>query len=118
MGLNSILGTNDAREIEKKIQMGDQRADFIYDAMAYQISKEIGAMATVLNGDVQAIVLTGGLAYSKILCDRIRRRVEFIAPLFIYAGEDEMTALAEGAQRVISGEEKAKIYEEEVELKI
>lgn len=117
-GLIAYLGTNDAREIEKKIQMGDQRADFIYDAMAYQISKEIGAMATVLNGDVQAIVLTGGLAYSKILCDRIRRRVEFIAPLFIYAGEDEMTALAEGAQRVISGEEKAKIYEEEVELKI
>ncbi|HHY78303.1 MAG TPA: butyrate kinase [Clostridiales bacterium] len=117
-GLIAYLGTNDAREIEKRIGMGDKEADFIYDAMAYQISKEIGAMATVLKGDVQAIVLTGGLANSKLLCDRIRRRVEFIAPLLIYPGEDEMLALAEGAQRVISGEEKAKIYEEEVKQKI
>ena len=113
-GLVGYLGTNDAREVEKMINQGDKNADFIYDAMAYQIAKEIGAMSTVLKGKVDAIVITGGLAHSKLLCDRIGNRIKFIAPLMIYPGEDEMLALAEGAMRILNGEEKPKIYEEEV----
>ncbi len=113
-GLVGYLGTNDARDVVKMIENGDKNADMVFDAMAYQLAKEIGAMAVVLKGKVDAIVLTGGLAYSELLCERIRKRVEFIAPVKVYAGEDEMQALAEGAARVLSGEEKAKIYEEEV----
>lgn len=113
-GLVGYLGTNDAREVEKMINLGDKNANFIYDAMAYQIAKEIGGMSTVLKGRVDAIVITGGLAHSKLLCDRIGKRIKFIAPLMIYPGEDEMLALAEGAMRILNGEEKPKIYEEEV----
>ncbi len=113
-GLVGYLGTNDARDAIKMIENGDKNADLIFDAMAYQIAKEIGAMAAVLKGKVDAVVLTGGIAYSKLLCERISRRVQFIAPVKIYPGEDEMLALSEGAQRVLSGEERAKIYEDEV----
>ena len=113
-GLVGYLGTNDARDVIKMIEAGDKDAELIFDAMAYQIAKEIGSMATVLKGNVDAILLTGGLAYSEFLCERIAKRVEFIAPLKVYAGEDEMQALAEGALRVVNGEEKARIYEEEV----
>ncbi len=113
-GLVGYLGTNDARDVVSMIESGDKNADFIFDAMAYQIAKEIGSMATVLKGEIDSIILTGGLAYSELLCGRIARRVGFIAPVKIYAGEDEMKALAEGANRVLKGEEKAKIYEEEV----
>lgn len=113
-GLVGYLGTNDAREVEKMINQGDKNADFIYDAMAYQIAKEIGGMSTVLKGRVDAIAITGGLAHSKLLSDRIVKRIKFIAPLMIYPGEDEMLALAEGAMRILNGEEKPKIYEEEV----
>lgn len=113
-GLVGYLGTNDARDVERMIESGDKNADLIFDAMAYQIAKEIGGMATVLNGEIDAILLTGGLAYSELLCGIIIKRVGFIAPVKIYAGEDEMLALAEGALRVLKGEEKAKIYEEEV----
>lgn len=113
-GLVGYLGTNDARDVIKMIEAGDKNAELVFDAMAYQIAKEIGSMATVLKGDVDAILLTGGLAYSEFLCERTAKRVAFIAPLKVYAGEDEMQALAEGALRVVNGEEKAKIYEEEV----
>ncbi len=113
-GFVGYLGTNDARDVIKMIDSGDKEAELIFDAMAYQIAKEIGAMATVLKGKVDAIVLTGGLAYSELLCERISKRVQFIAPVKVYAGEDEMLALAEGAERVLNGEEKAKIYEDEV----
>lgn len=113
-GLVGYLGTNDAREVEKMIENGDKKAEFIYDAMAYQIAKEIGAVATVLKGKVDAVILTGGVAYSKLICEKISKRVQFIAPFKVYPGEDEMLALAEGAQRVLGGEEKAKIYENEV----
>jgi len=78
--------------------------------MAYQISKEIGAMATVLNGEVDYIVLTGGLAGSNLLIDWIKRRIGFIAPVIIYPGENEMLALAQGALRVLRREEEAKEY--------
>lgn len=113
-GLVAYLGTNNARDVVKMIEEGDKNADLIFDAMAYQIAKEIGSMAVVLKGEVDAIVLTGGLAYSELLCERIRKRVGFIGPVKVYPGEDEMLALAEGALRILKGEEKAKIYEEEV----
>ncbi len=110
-GLVAHLKTNDAREVEKSILQGDQQAELIYKAMAYQIAKEIGSCAAVLGGQVDAIVLTGGIAYSKMLTGWITERVEFIAPVLIYPGEDEMTALAEGGLRVLRGEEKARQYE-------
>lgn len=114
-GLIAYLDTNDAREIERKMDQGDEKATLIYNAMGYQIAKEIGAMSTVLNGNVDGIVLTGGLAYSKKLTEHIKRRIEFIAPVWIYPGEDELIALNEGVQRVLRGEVKPKIYEIEVE---
>lgn len=113
-GLVAYLGTNDAREVEKMIQSGDKKAELVFSAMGYQISKEIGAMATVLDGKVDYIVLTGGLAYSKRLTDHIEERTGFIAPVVIKPGEDEMWALNQGFLRVSSGE-AAKIYEDEVE---
>ncbi len=113
-GLVAYLGTNDAREVLKMIENGDDKAKLVFDAMAYQISKEIGAMATVLKGQVDAIVLTGGVAYSKYLTDYIEGQVGFIAPVIVKPGEDEMLALNEGVMRVESGEEPAKIYENEV----
>jgi len=113
-GLVAYLGTNDAREVEKMIKNGDEEAKLIYEAMAYQIGKEIGAMAAVLSGDIDAIVLTGGVAYSKMLTDYVKDMVGFIAPVILQPGEDEMRALNEGVLRVLSGEEEAKIYENEV----
>ncbi len=113
-GLVGYLGTNDVRDVQKMIDAGDKNAELIFDAMAYQIAKEIGLMATVLYGKVDAIVLTGGIAYSKAMCENIARRVSFIADIKIYPGEDEMFALSEGAYRILKGEEQAKIYENEV----
>lgn len=113
-GFVGYLGTNDARDVIKMIENGDKKAELIFDAMAYQIAKEIGAMAAVLKGKIDAIVLTGGIAYSNLLCEKISRRVQFIAPVKVYPGEDEMLALAEGTQRILKGEEQAKIYENEV----
>jgi len=109
-GLVAHLGTNDACEVERRIEEGDEHAKLIYEAMAYQIAKEIGLMATVLKGDVDAIVLTGGLARSDMLVDWIVQRVEWIAPVMIYPGEDEMLAMAQGALRVLRDEEKARDY--------
>jgi len=109
-GLVAYLGTNSADEVTRRIKEGDNYARTIYEAMAYQISKEIGAMATVLNGEVDYIVLTGGLAGSNLLVDWIKRRIGFIAPVIIYRGENEMLALAQGALRVLRREEEAKEY--------
>lgn len=112
-GLTAYLGTNDARIIDKMIDRGDEKAEFILKAMAYQIAKEIGAMAVVLSGKVDAVILTGGLAHNKRLIDWISGRIKFIAPIEIVPGEEEMMALAQGAHRVLCGEETAKIYEDE-----
>jgi butyrate kinase len=109
-GLVAHLGTNDARQVERRIEEGDEHARLIYEAMAYQIAKEIGLMATVLKGDVDAIILTGGLAHSEMLVNWIVERVEWIAPVMIYPGEDEMLAMAQGALRVLRGEEEARDY--------
>jgi butyrate kinase len=109
-GLVAHLGTNSAVEVEARIKAGDEHARLIYEAMAYQIAKEIGAMATVLCGQVAAIVITGGVAHSTMLLGWIRERVAWIAPVLVYPGEDEMLALAQGALRVLRGEEKAQTY--------
>ncbi|MFA5523880.1 MAG: butyrate kinase [Tissierellales bacterium] len=115
-GLAAYLGTNDAREAEERMKNGDEKAGLVFMAMAYQIAKEIGAMATTLSGRVDAIILTGGLAYSKILTDKIQSMTKFIAPVELYPGEDELEALNEGALRVLEGEETERIYENEVEI--
>ncbi len=109
-GLVGYLGTNDAVEVEKKIARGDAEAKLIYDAMAYQIAKEIGSAAAVLDGKVDAIILTGGIAYGKEFTGVISSKVNWIADVTVYPGEDELEALAEGAIRVLSGEETAKVY--------
>ncbi|EFK09318.1 butyrate kinase [delta proteobacterium NaphS2] len=110
-GLTAYLGTNDAMEIEKKISRGDKNCEGIYRAMAYQISKEIGAMSAVLKGVVDVIVLTGGLSHSRLLTEWVREMVDFIAPVKVFPGEDEMQALADGGLRFLRGEEGAKEYD-------
>lgn len=115
-GLLAYLGTDDGRVIDKKIAAGDKEAEFIFEAMAYQISKEIGAMATALKGKIDAIILTGGMAYNQRVVQWVTESVSFIAPVHVIPGENEMQALAEGAQRVLNGEEEPKIYEEEVKI--
>ncbi len=111
-GLVSYLNTNDAREVEELIEKGDEKAKLVYEAMAYQIIKEIGSCAAVLSGDVDAVLLTGGIAYSKTFTKLIEDRVKFIADVKIYPGEDEMIALALGGLRVMRGEEEALQYNE------
>ncbi|MDQ1265282.1 MAG: butyrate kinase [Bacteroidota bacterium] len=95
-GLVAYLGTNNASSVEERIQKEDEKALSIYKAMAYQISKEIGAAAVVLSGNIDAILLTGGLAYSEMLTEWIKSKIEFLGPVIIYPGEDEMQALVEG----------------------
>lgn len=109
-GLVGYLGTNDAVLVEKRIAAGDEKAKLVYDAMAYQIAKEIGSAATVLNGKIDAIILTGGLAYGKEFIELITSKIDWISEVVVYPGEDELQALAEGAIRVLSGEEQAKDY--------
>jgi butyrate kinase len=103
-GLLAYLGTTSAQEVEKRIAEGDAHAREVYEAMAYQIAKEIGAMSTVVRGTVDAIVLTGGLVRSDLLVSWIRERVSFIAPVILYPGEDEMETLALQTLAVLRGE--------------
>ena len=109
-GLVSYLETNDLREVRRRVEEGDEYAELIFEAMCYQIAKEIGAMAIVLKGEVEAIILTGGMSFNEILVNKIKDRVEWIAPVTVYPGEEEMKALAEAVIRVQKGEEKVKIY--------
>ncbi len=109
-GLVAHLGTNDARQVEQRIAGGDQRASLVYRAMAYQVAKEIGAMAAALGTAPDAIVITGGLANSTPLVDWIRERVSFLGPVLVYPGSEEMSALAAGVLRVLRGEEQARTY--------
>ena len=110
-GLAAYLGTTDAVKVEAAVKAGDAKAELIYRAMAYQVAKDIGAMAAVLAGDVDAVVLTGGLAHSEMLTGWVERRVKFIAPVFVFPGEDEMEAMAEGALRILRGDETPRKYE-------
>jgi butyrate kinase len=107
-GLFAYLGTRDLQEVERRIDGGGAEAAGVFDAMLYQIAKEAGAMAAVLEGRVDALLLTGGMAHSERVVERLRGYLEWIAPIRIYPGEDELQALAEGVFRVLDGEERAK----------
>jgi butyrate kinase len=109
-GYVSYLGTNNAKEVEDRATAGDENAAFIQEALFYQTAKIIGEMATVLEGKVDAILLTGGLAYNTNLEKYITTKTGFIAPIYTYPGEDELEALAMNALRVAKGEEVAKEY--------
>jgi len=109
-GLVAYLGTNSAYEVSKKVKDGDRKAEEIYRAMAYQISKEIGAMAVVLEGKIDGIILTGGVAYDEMLCKWIEEKAGFLGKIVIYPGEDEMKALEEGVYYAIKGEIEIKEY--------
>ena len=109
-GLVSHLGTSDARKVEEMIAQGDEYARLVYHAMAYNFAKGIGALAAAAGGKVDAIGITGGLAYSKMLMDWVKGYVGFLAPVFIYPGECEMEAIFMGIRRVEKGEEEYKLY--------
>ncbi|RUR38147.1 butyrate kinase [Clostridium perfringens] len=109
-GFVAYANTNDARDLIKLSQEGDEKGSLIFNAFIYQIAKEIGSMAVVLEGEVDAIVLTGGIAYSDYVTNAINKKVKWIAPMVVYGGEDELLALAQGAIRVLDGVEEAKVY--------
>ena len=109
-GFNAYLGTNDMRDVEKMVLAGDAKATEIRDAFVFQVAKDIGSMAAVLNGKVDAIVVTGGIAYDKGVVAGLKERCEWIAPFTVYPGEDELGALVQGGLRVLNGEEEAKVY--------
>ena len=109
-GFNAYIGSNDARDLEKLVNEGDEHAKLVQDAFYQQVAKDIGGMATVLRGKVDQIILTGGIAYSKHTCEELEKRAGFIAPFTVYAGEDELLALAQGALRVMNGEEEPMKY--------
>ncbi|MGO1469267.1 MAG: butyrate kinase [Tissierella sp.] len=109
-GIFSYLKTTDARKVVKKIEAGDDYAELIYKAMAYQVSKEIGALSTVVNGKIDAIILTGGIAHDDLFISYIKERVSFLAEVVVFPGEEELMALNQGVLRVLRGEEKLKEY--------
>ena len=109
-GIYSYLGLKDFKEVMDKVHSGDTFAKEVVDAMIYQIAKEIGAMATVLQGKMDSIIITGGMANDTYLIDNLKQCISFLSPLYIYPGEDELQALAEGALRVLRGEESSLEY--------
>jgi butyrate kinase len=109
-GMISHLGTADSREVEKRIDEGDGEARLVYEAMALHVAKNLAKLSVVVNGKIDAIILTGGIAYSEYFTRMIKNRVEFLAPVAILPGENEMDALAKGALRVLRGEERAHVY--------
>ena len=112
-GLFAYLGTRDLKEVERRIDQGDERAGAVYEAMIYQVAKEAGAMTAVLQGRVDAVLLTGGMAFSERLVGKLKEYIDWIAPAAVYPGEDELRALAEGVFRVLDGEERARLLWEE-----
>ncbi len=111
-GVSSYLGTVDVREVEKMINEGNENAKLVHDAMTYQIAKGIGELATVVCGKVDAIILTGGIAYSNLITENIRKRVEFISDVCVIPGENELESLSQGVLRVLNKEEEARVYTE------
>lgn len=109
-GFNAYLGTNDMREVTRRANEGDEKAAEAKQAFLLQVAKDIGSMACVLNGKVDRIIVTGGIAYAADVVAALRERAEWIAPFTVYPGEDELLALAQGAIRVMTGEEKAMEY--------
>jgi butyrate kinase len=110
-GLNAHLGTNNMREVLQRIKDGDEHAKLIVDAMLYHVAKNIAAEAAVLCGNIDAILLTGGMAHSEYIVSELRRRIGFLAPVYVFAGEDEMEALALNALAVLQGRREAKVYD-------
>lgn len=113
-GLVAYLNTNDIREVEKMIAGGDKNAELVLQAMAYQIGKQVGAVSACLKGHVDVIIITGGVAHSKFVTNYIEDMVSFIAPVRIEPGEDELAALNNGYLRMKAGEDRLKVYEDEV----
>jgi butyrate kinase len=109
-GLTAHLGTNDCIEVERRIANGDKKAKLVFDAMIYQTARYLGSLAPVNCGKVDAILLTGAIANSKYVTDELRRRLEYLAPVFVYPGEDELTALAHNAYRAMTGQQEIKEY--------
>jgi butyrate kinase len=109
-GVYSYLGTRDLREVLARSDAGDAQAALVIEALLYQTAKEAGAMAAALEGRVDAVLLTGGMVHSSFVAGSLARRLEWIAPVHAYPGEDELRALAEGALRVLRGEEEARAY--------
>ncbi|MBQ2934662.1 MAG: butyrate kinase [Lachnospiraceae bacterium] len=109
-GFNAYLGTNDMREVGKMVDEGNEKANEIREAFILQVTKDIGSMACVLKGKVDQIIVTGGIAYNKVVVDKMQERAGFIAPFTVYPGEDELLALVQGALRVMNGEEEAMKY--------
>jgi len=112
-GLYAYLGTRDLEEVERRMNTGDTQAAQIFDAMVYQIAKEAGSMAAVLEGKVDALLLTGGMAHSERVVASLRQYLAWIAPIVVYPGEDELQALAEGVFRVLDGEEQPRRLRDE-----
>jgi len=109
-GFNAYLGTNDMRDVEKMVLAGDVKATEVRDAFVFQVAKDIGSMAAVLKGKVDAIVVTGGIADDKGVVAGLKEACEWSAPVTVYPGEDELGALVQGGLRVLNGEEEAKVY--------
>ncbi len=109
-GFNAYVGTNDMRDVEKMVSEGDKKAEEVREAFIMQVAKNIGSMSCVLKGKVDQIIITGGIAYDKVVVSELKERVGFIAPVTVYPGEDELLALAQGALRVMNGEEEAMTY--------
>ena len=113
-GLKAHLGTHDCREIENRISQGDAHAKLVYEAQAYQIAKGVGELSPTIDGKIDGIILTGGIAYSEMLTGMIKKRVEFIAPVLVLPGENELESLAYGALRILKGEEGVSEYVDHV----
>jgi len=109
-GMVAYLGSNDAYDVEMRMMDGDKECETVFEAMSYQVAKDIGAMGVVLCGNVDAILITGGIAHSKWFVNKIIERVHKIGPVHVYPGEDEMKALAMNGMRVVKGEAEVKVY--------
>lgn len=109
-GFNAYCGTNDMRDVEKMVQDGDKKAEEVREAFITQVAKDMGAMACVLKGKVDQIIVTGGIAYDKVVVAGLKEKAGWIAPMTVYPGEDELLALAQGGLRVMKGEEEPKVY--------
>ena len=109
-GFNAYCGTNDMRNVEKMVSEGDKKAEEVREAFIAQVAKDIGAMACVLNGKVDQIIMTAGIAYDKAVTTGLKERAGWIAPVTVYPGEDELMALVQGGLRVLNGEEKPMVY--------
>ena len=109
-GFNAYCGPNDMRDVAKLVDGGDARAAEIRDAFIRQVAKDIGSMACVLEGKVDQIIVTGGIAYDKYVVNGLKTQAGWIAPMTVYPGEDELLALVQGGLRVLNGEEKAMVY--------